>query len=72
MQNVVDPATAGTNQNSKIFFFHTIGSEEMVTIDRLAEMIMDIASKKLNLKHIPGPLGVRDRNSDNRLILGVG
>jgi nucleoside-diphosphate-sugar epimerase len=45
-----------------------IGSEEMVTINQLAKMIMDIASKKLSTKHIPGPLGVRGRNSDNRLI----
>ena len=45
-----------------------IGSEEMVTINQLAEMIMDIAGKKLSIRHIPGPLGVRGRNSDNRLI----
>lgn len=45
-----------------------IGSEEMVTIDRLAGIIMRIAGKNLTLKHIPGPLGVRGRNSDNRLI----
>lgn len=45
-----------------------IGSEEMVTINRLAEIIMDIAGKKINMKHITGPLGVRGRNSDNRLI----
>ncbi|HJL79212.1 MAG TPA: NAD-dependent epimerase/dehydratase family protein [Candidatus Marinimicrobia bacterium] len=45
-----------------------IGSEEMVSINQLAEMAMDIAGKKLNIKHIPGPLGVRGRNSDNRLI----
>jgi nucleoside-diphosphate-sugar epimerase len=45
-----------------------IGSEEMVTINVLAEMVMDIAGKMLNLRHIPGPLGVRGRNSDNRLI----
>jgi len=45
-----------------------IGSEEMVTINQLAEMIMEIAGKKLSIKHIPGPLGVRGRNSDNRLI----
>ena len=45
-----------------------IGSEEMVTINELAEMIMDIAGKKISIKHIPGPLGVRGRNSDNRLI----
>ena len=45
-----------------------IGSEEMVTINQLAELIMDIAGKKLSIRHIPGPLGVRGRNSDNRLI----
>ena len=45
-----------------------IGSEEMVTINQLAELIMDIAGKKLRIEHIPGPLGVRGRNSDNRLI----
>lgn len=45
-----------------------IGSEEMVTINQLAEIIMDIAGKKLSINHIPGPLGVRGRNSDNRLI----
>ena len=45
-----------------------IGSEEMVTINQLAEIIMDIAGKKLSIKHIPGPLGVRGRNSDNKLI----
>jgi nucleoside-diphosphate-sugar epimerase len=45
-----------------------IGSEEMVTIDRLAEMVITIAGKKLAIKHVPGPQGVRGRNSDNRLI----
>ena len=45
-----------------------IGSEEMVSINQLAEIVMDIAGKKLTLKHIEGPLGVRGRNSDNRLI----
>ena len=45
-----------------------IGSDEMVTINQLAQMAMDIAGKKLTIRHIPGPLGVRGRNSDNRLI----
>lgn len=45
-----------------------IGSEEMITINGLAEMAMNIAGKKLTISHIPGPLGVRGRNSDNRLI----
>jgi len=46
-----------------------IGSEEMVTINQLAEMVMDIAGVKLEIKHISGPTGVRGRNSDNRLIM---
>jgi len=45
-----------------------IGSEEMVSINQFADMIMDIADKKLNVRHIPGPTGVRGRNSDNHLI----
>ena len=45
-----------------------IGSEEMISINGLAEMIMEIAGKKLRIKHIEGPLGVRGRNSDNKLI----
>jgi len=45
-----------------------IGSEEMVSINKLVSMIMDIAGNRLNLKHVPGPLGVRGRNSHNELI----
>lgn len=45
-----------------------IGSEEMVSINKLAQMIMQIAKKTLKIKHIKGPLGVRGRSSDNRLI----
>jgi nucleoside-diphosphate-sugar epimerase len=45
-----------------------IGSEEMVSINELAEMAMKIGGKKLSIKHIDGPLGVRGRSSDNRLI----
>ncbi|PKQ67856.1 NAD-dependent epimerase/dehydratase family protein [Raineya orbicola] len=45
-----------------------IGSEEMISINGLAELVMDIAGKKLTIKNIPGPVGVRGRNSDNKLI----
>jgi len=45
-----------------------IGSEEMVTIDELAHMAAEIAGKRIVLKHIPGPTGVRGRRSDNTLI----
>lgn len=45
-----------------------IGSDEMVSIDKLVEIAMEVAGKKLEIKHISGPLGVRGRNSDNALI----
>ena len=45
-----------------------IGSEEMVTIDDLAHMVMKVAGKDLEIRHIDGPTGVRGRNSDNALI----
>lgn len=47
-----------------------IGSDEMVTINQLADSIIEIAGKKLSIRHVEGPLGVRGRNSDNRLIDG--
>ncbi|MFA9392683.1 MAG: NAD-dependent epimerase/dehydratase family protein [Prolixibacteraceae bacterium] len=45
-----------------------IGSDEMVSINQLAHMAMEIAGKNMSIKHIPGPLGVKGRNSDNKLI----
>ena len=45
-----------------------IGSDEMVTINELVEMAAKIAKKKIKIKHIKGPLGVRGRNSHNKLI----
>jgi nucleoside-diphosphate-sugar epimerase len=46
-----------------------IGSDEMVSINKLVEMVKGIANKPdIKIKHIEGPLGVRGRNSDNCLI----
>lgn len=45
-----------------------IGSEEMVTINHLVHMATEIAGKRISIRHIAGPTGVRGRNSDNRLI----
>ncbi len=45
-----------------------IGSEEMVTINQLVDLVADIAGKPVVKKHVPGPTGVRGRNSDNGLI----
>jgi nucleoside-diphosphate-sugar epimerase len=44
-----------------------IGSEEMIKINDLAEMVIRIANKNLLVKNISGPVGVRGRNSDNKL-----
>jgi GDP-D-mannose 3',5'-epimerase len=48
-----------------------IGSEEMISINDFAMMIADVAGKTININHISGPLGVRGRSSDNRLIRQV-
>ena len=45
-----------------------LGSDEMVTINALVETVETVAGKKLDRKYIKGPLGVRGRNSDNKLI----
>lgn len=45
-----------------------IGSADMISINQLATLTMQIAGKRLRLRHVPGPLGVRGRTSDNRLI----
>ena len=45
-----------------------IGSEEMISINDFAKMVIDISGKSISIKNIPGPTGVRGRNSDNKLI----
>lgn len=46
-----------------------IGSEEMISINDFAKMVIGVSGKKLSIKNIPGPTGVRGRNSDNALML---
>ena len=46
-----------------------IGSEEMISINDYAQLIAQIAGKTLQIKNIPGPVGVRGRNSDNALAM---
>lgn len=45
-----------------------VGSEEMIAINDFAKMVIDIAGKNITINNIPGPTGVRGRNSDNALI----
>jgi nucleoside-diphosphate-sugar epimerase len=44
-----------------------IGSEEMIRINDLAKMVISVSGKSLTIKNIKGPVGVRGRNSDNKL-----
>jgi nucleoside-diphosphate-sugar epimerase len=44
-----------------------IGSEEMISINEFAKMIIGISGKNITINNIPGPEGVRGRNSDNAL-----
>lgn len=44
-----------------------IGSEEMISINNLAKMVIEISGKDIRIKNVPGPTGVRGRNSDNNM-----
>ena len=45
-----------------------IGSEEMVTINQLVDTAARVSGKKVTIKHVDGPLGVRGRNSNNDVV----
>ena len=66
----VDECIEGTTRllRSGVKIPVNIGSDEMVSINGLAGIVADIAGKRIEIDHIPGPQGVRGRNSDNRLI----
>lgn len=67
----VDECIEGTTRLLRTPHFEgpvNIGSEEMVTINQLVDMVAELAGKRIGKNHIPGPTGVRGRNSDNRLI----
>ena len=56
-----------TLMNSKVQYPINIGREELISITGMADLICEIADKKLKYKYIKGPQGVRGRNSDNEL-----
>ena len=66
----IDECLEGTTRLMRSSFGKpvNIGSDEMVTINGLAKMAAGIAKKDVRLRHIPGPTGVRGRNSDNTFI----
>jgi len=49
-----------------------LGSDEMVTVNELARMIVEVSGKDgITLRHVDGPQGVRGRNSDNHRLREV-
>ena len=66
----VDECVEGTTKLLRSNFIGpvNIGSEEMISINDLAKMVIAISGKKISIKNIPGPIGVMGRNSDNSLI----
>lgn len=45
-----------------------LGQDRMVSINQLADIIAAIAGIRVRKRHVPGPMGVRGRNSDNSLL----
>ena len=66
----IDECLEGVSRLMKSDFKNplNIGSDEKISINQLAEMAINISGKNLSINHINGPLGVRGRNSDNKLI----
>jgi GDP-D-mannose 3',5'-epimerase len=67
---IVDECVEGIRRlmNSDFSGPVNIGSEEMISLNDFAKMVIGISGKSLTINNIPGPLGVRGRNSDNNLI----
>jgi GDP-D-mannose 3',5'-epimerase len=67
---IVDECIEGIRRLMESWFSGpvNIGSEEMISINDFAKMIIRISGKNLSVKNISGPTGVRGRNSDNALI----
>lgn len=66
----IDECLEGTTRlmRSKVAGPVNIGSDEMISINDLARMVAGFSGKRIGIRNIPGPTGVRGRNSDNRLI----
>lgn len=67
---IVDECVEGIRRlmNSDFSGPVNLGSEEMISLNDFARMVIAISGKNLTIRNIPGPLGVRGRNSDNHLI----
>ena len=49
-----------------------IGCPQYVTVDQLAETVARVAGKRITIRHVPGPVGVRSRNFSNERIYSIG
>ena len=49
-----------------------IGSPEYMTVDQLVETVAKIAGKRIRIRHVDGPVGVRSRNFSNERIYSLG
>ena len=49
-----------------------IGCPQYVTVDELAATVADVAGKKVNIRHVEGPVGVQSRNFSNERIYSTG
>jgi nucleoside-diphosphate-sugar epimerase len=71
----IDDCVVGIYKLMQSDFFEplNLGQDRMVTINQLADIIAEIAGVRIARQHVPGPQGVRGRNSDNtrlREVLG--
>lgn len=49
-----------------------IGCPQYVSVDELVHTVAEVAGKKINIKHVPGPVGVQSRNFSNERIYSLG
>jgi nucleoside-diphosphate-sugar epimerase len=49
-----------------------IGSPQYVTVDELAAIVAAVARKRIHVRHVEGPVGVRSRNFSNARIYSIG
>lgn len=69
----IDDCVVGLYKLMRSDYHHPInlGQDRMVTINELVDMIANVASISIRKKHVPGPQGVRGRNSDNTCLREV-
>lgn len=69
----VDDCVLGLHKLLRSDYPHplNLGTDRLVTINQLADIVAGIAGVEISKKHVPGPQGVRGRNSDNSLLREV-